>query len=133
MMPLGLSAADAVSRLGPFLSFGSAVELLRTHADHGAAVIYDGPPSSGSSLTFYLDRQHFVIDEPRADATPRASGSTYRLTVADAVEKLGAAQPVFLVTHKTRVPDWQERLTARYHIYHQVSTCGDYVIVSNQP
>jgi hypothetical protein len=36
-----------------------------------------------------------------------------------------------LVEHD-RLPYWQDLLTNRFHIYHQVATCGTYVLLSNQ-
>jgi hypothetical protein len=98
----------------------------RRLGDHGK-VIYEGSPHSGSSLEFYLDRQPLYVVADRAASGRRS------ITAEEAVEESGARHPVYLICEKERAPFWQERLTTRYHIYHQVSTCGRYIVATNQP
>jgi hypothetical protein len=130
-LPLCLAAAEAIARHGPYLSFAATAHLMQPRLGEAGEVIVDAAPRAASSLGFYLDRAPWFIDDaaPQTPAPPRGQ----RTTTADAIERFGAAHPVYLVIHKDRVPTWQEALTARYHLYHQVSTCGDYVVVDNQP
>lgn len=127
MLPIGLSTAETVAQLGPYLSFAAAARLVRERLGTTPEVIYEGSPQSGSSLKFYLDRQPLFI------VPHTAAHGERRITAEFAVEKFGAADPVYLIIEKERAPIWQDLLTTRYHIYHQVSTCGRYVVVTNQP
>ncbi len=128
-LPLGLSVAEADARRGPYASFGTLARSLPFGDD--VELIYDGSLRSGSSLAFYLRRPLSVISE--ANGLAGSKPDERHLTELEALDRFGAAHPVYLVLHKDRIPLWQERLTTRYHIYHQVSTCGAYVVVSNQP
>ncbi|HVG05454.1 MAG TPA: glycosyltransferase family 39 protein [Burkholderiaceae bacterium] len=131
-IPVGLSAAEADARLGPRVSFGTVAQFLRGRLGDTGELIYEGSRRSGSSLNFYLRPPYFVVSEA-IDTPPSLSSAANRLTEMQALDKFGAPHPVYLIIHKYRVPVWQERLTARYHIYHQVSTSGSYVVVNNQP
>jgi hypothetical protein len=55
------------------------------------------------------------------------------MNAPSALERFAAAHPVFLIISKERVPFWQEQLTERFHFYHQETTCGEHVVLSNQP
>ncbi|MFN2474823.1 MAG: ArnT family glycosyltransferase [Chthoniobacterales bacterium] len=125
ILPLDLALAETDAQLGPQFSFGSIAGFLQSRLGEDGEVIYEGTPRSGSSFGFYLDG-HFSVVEPRTSGH-RA------LSEADALERFGTPHPVYLIVQKDRVPFWQERLTERYHIYHQVSTCSSYVVVNNQP
>ncbi|MBA2743327.1 MAG: hypothetical protein H0U43_03305 [Chthoniobacterales bacterium] len=130
-VPLGLSAAEADARMGPEVSFGMLARFVSGALGDDGELIYEGPPRTGSSLDFYLRRQFSVISGPFT--SPASKPPADHLTETEALDRFGAAHPVYLIIHKDRVGVWQERLTARYHIYHQVSTSGSYVVVNNQP
>jgi 4-amino-4-deoxy-L-arabinose transferase-like glycosyltransferase len=118
---VGLSVAEATARLAPFFSFESAASFLRPALDEKSEVLFEGSPQSGSSLNFYLTRAPRIIDERQPNA-------------ADSVlDAMAAPEVVALVVHKSRIPFWQERLTDRFHIYHQAATCGAYVVINNHP
>lgn len=120
MVPVGLSAAEAMARFGPHFSFATAARFLEPRLGDEGEVLYEGSRFAGSSLPFYLEKQLLVIDGRE-------------LTPDFAMEKMAGAHPVYLIIQKERVPFWQERLTERFHIYHQESTCGSHVLISNQP
>lgn len=129
MLPLGLSAAETLVRLGPHFSFAQAARLIAPALGERGEVLVATTPAAASSLSFYLDRQPFFIDH-----TPdEKRANTRHLRSNDAVERFAAGHPVYLIVRKDQIGVWQERLTARYHLYHQISTCGDYAIVVNQP
>ncbi len=130
-LPLGLSVAEADARRGPHASFGTLARSLPASLDDDVELIYDGSPRSGSSLGFYLRRRISVISD--ANGLRDSNAHEHQLTELEALDRFGAPHPVYLILHKDRIPVWQERLTTRYHIYHQVSTCGAYVVVTNQP
>ena len=54
------------------------------------------------------------------------------LSESDTVEKWGAPESVYLLVERDRLAYWQDLLTKRFHIYHQVATCGTYVVLGNQ-
>ncbi|MFL6594764.1 MAG: ArnT family glycosyltransferase [Chthoniobacterales bacterium] len=115
MVPIGLSLAEGMVRFDEQFSLADAATFLRARLGDNGEVLYEGKPMSGSSLRFYLDRPFASVDE------------------GTALEKLSAPRPVYLIVDKDRAAYWQQRLTERFHIYHQETTCGSHVIVSNQP
>ncbi|MDQ2659737.1 MAG: glycosyltransferase family 39 protein [Verrucomicrobiota bacterium] len=119
MVPIGLSIAEGLARFGPYLSFADAGRLLRSRMGESSRIVFEGAPSAGSSLNFYLPRPPTFIDQEAA--------------LSPAPDPLSVKHPVFLIVAKERVPYWQEQLTERFHIFHQEATCGDYVILSHRP
>lgn len=118
MVPVGLSTAEGLARFGSYLSLADAAHFLDPRLGEDGEVLFEGSAFSGSSLGFYLDRPPIFMMPDGQEAI---------------VEKMSTAHPVCLIIAKERVPYWQERLTAQFHIYHQETTCGAYVVVSNQP
>ena len=117
MVPIGLSVAEGLGHFGPYLSFANAARFLQPRLGEDGEVVFEGFALSGSSLRFYLDRP-LLIPPGTEEAI---------------VAKLSEPHPVYLIIAKERVAYWQERLTAQFHIYHQETTCGAHVVVSNQP
>ena len=134
MVPLGLAAADGMARLGPNFSFARAAEFLRIHRGEEGEVMFEGSKWAGSSLGFYLENRLFIVERSRTSTNASAAAADpHRLNQQQALEKMAAPHAVYLIIHKDRVPFWQERLTARFHIYHQVTTCGTHVVINNHP
>jgi hypothetical protein len=48
------------------------------------------------------------------------------------LEAWDQASPIYLIIDEGRVSHWRKLVTNRVHIYHQVTTCGSRVILSNQ-
>ena len=48
------------------------------------------------------------------------------------LEAWDRSDPIYLIVEEDRVPHWRKLITNRVHIYHQVTTCGSRVILSNQ-
>ncbi|MDQ6656254.1 MAG: hypothetical protein M3Y80_10630, partial [Verrucomicrobiota bacterium] len=117
---IGLGAAEAMARYGAQFSFADTAQFIQPHLTEGGEVLYEGSPHDGSSLAFYLDREPLLVDR-------------HHLSTAEALERMNSRYPVFLIMQKARVPFWQQELTERFHLYHQVTTCGQYVVVVNQP
>ena len=123
MVPVGLGMAEGVARSGPSLSLANAARYLAPRLGESGEVLYEGPFFAGTSLRFYLERDPlFVSEKPGALLDSKAT-----------LEKMTRPHPVFLIIQKRRVPFWQEQLTRRFHLYHQVTTCGPHVILSNEP
>lgn len=122
-IPIGLGVADGMARLGAQFSLARAARFLETRLGDEGEVLFEGPRQAGSSLGFYLHRPFIVV----------APSDDLGLTEEQAVEKFAAAHAVYLIIHRDRIPHWQQRLTERFHIYHQVTTSGPHVVINNHP
>lgn len=132
MVPIGLCLAEGASRLAPLFSLADAADFLNPRLGENGHVLYEGPPQRASSLTFYLNRKFFLVNQPpdffdrTDDAREKYLDENFVLTEWD------RAAPLFLIVEQSRLPHWQKLVTARVHIYHQVTTCGPYAVLSNQ-
>ncbi|HEV3409164.1 MAG TPA: glycosyltransferase family 39 protein [Chthoniobacterales bacterium] len=115
MVPVGLSAAEAMARLGSHFSLANAAQFLESRLGHAGEVLYEGSAFAASSLRFHLHKPVLLADEPMI------------------LERFAQPHPVYLITHRRRVTHWQQRLTERFHLFHQEATCGPHVVLSNQP
>ncbi|CAN5581521.1 hypothetical protein BH20VER1_BH20VER1_02620 [soil metagenome] len=122
MIPAGLAAAEGAARLNPYLSLACAAHILQPHLGETGEVLYEGPRASASSLGFYLERPFSIVTEEPGPGT---------LDERAALDRMQAAHPVYLIIDKERVPHWQRLLTGRFHIYHQLATCGSHVVLNN--
>jgi hypothetical protein len=48
------------------------------------------------------------------------------------LKEWASATPVYLIVELDRIPYWRTLLTERFHIYHQVTASGGYVVLCNQ-
>ena len=48
------------------------------------------------------------------------------------LDKWGEPDAVYLIVEQSRADYWKELVASRFHIYHQVTTSGTYVVLSNQ-
>jgi hypothetical protein len=124
MVPAGLAAAEGAARLNPYLSLACAAHFLQPQLGEDGEVLYEGPRASASSLAFYLDRPFAIVTEEPGAATGTLNEET-------AIERMRAEHPVYLIIDKDRVPHWQRLLTERFHIYHQLASCGSHVVLNN--
>ena len=95
--------------------------------------IFEGPPGVASSLGYYLQCPFALVNQvpdPRLPLTPEQR--ELFLEQSSALERWRASRSVFLIIEQDRVNYWRELLTDRFHVYHQVATCGTYVILCNQ-
>src|SRR5207248_10402209 len=133
MIPTGLSMIDGVARMAPYFSLANAARFLNQRLGEKGEVIYEGALHQGSSLVFYLGRKFLVVNSPmNDDSFVGSQSSTVFLDEEAVLEKWAAPEEAFLIIDQGRVSHWQKLLTDRFHIYHQITTCGTYVILSNQ-
>jgi 4-amino-4-deoxy-L-arabinose transferase-like glycosyltransferase len=133
MLPIGLCLIDGVARMAPQFSLAEAARFLDTKLDKNDKVVYEGALDGASSLVFYLHRRFYLVNEPADDEMHIAARDGDISVDEDAVlRKWGEAEAIYLIVQQARVAYWQKLLTERYHIYHQVTTCGGYVVLSNQ-
>jgi hypothetical protein len=133
MVPTGLSMIDGVTRVAPYFSLANAARFLNERLTDKGEVIYEGALHRGSSLVFYLNRKFFLVNRPQNDDSFVSSHQNgVVLTEEDALEKWSAPGDVYLIIEQRRVGYWKNLLVERFHIYHQVTTCGTHVVLSNQ-
>lgn len=132
MLPLGLCLIEGKSRAAPAFSLASAARFLNPRLGEHGQVLYEGPLPKGNTLTFYLNRKFFLVNqEPDFfDQSPAAQEKYFEENFV--LEAWNRSDPIYLIIDETRVPHWQDLVTARVHIYHQVTTCGHYVVLSNE-
>lgn len=133
MMPTGLSMIDGVARMAPYFSLADAARFLNERLGDKGEVIYEGALHRGSSLVFYLNRKFFIVNLPSSDDSfPGVHPSGVVLDLDTVLEKWASPEAVYLIVEEGRIGYWQNVLTERFHVFHQVTTCGSYAVLSNQ-
>lgn len=132
MIPIGLCLAEGMARMAPLFSLAEAARFLNPRLGQTGQVLYEGSLQSGSSLTFYLDQKFFLVNQP-PDFFDQSPGARAKyLDEPFVLEAWTRADPLYLIIRQDRVPHWRRQVIERVHIYHQVTTCGPYVVLSNQ-
>jgi 4-amino-4-deoxy-L-arabinose transferase-like glycosyltransferase len=133
MIPIGLGMIDGVAKTAPYFSLAEAGRFLNANLTGTDKVVFEGPLDDASSLVFYLGRKFFLLDQNRAKEAPLGRPKIDVFVDRDALmKKWGGSEGVYLIVDQSRAAYWQEWLTDRFHIFHQVTTCGTYAILSNQ-
>ncbi len=133
MIPGGLSMMEAVAQIAPYFSLADAARFLNPRLDTGGDTIFEGPLADSSSLIFYLNRKFFLVNQnPRKETPIGKPAIDIFLNEAAVLEKWGRPDAVYLIIEESRADYWKRILTAHFHIYHQITTCGTYVVLSNQ-
>jgi hypothetical protein len=130
MVPIGACLVEGRSRVAPFFSLAKAADYLDPRLGRNGEVIYEGSVRSGSSLAFYLDKKFFLVNE--APPAPDAASQRRYLDEHFVLEAWDRSDPLYLIIDENRVTHWRRLITDRVHIYHQVTTCGSRVVLSNQ-
>jgi 4-amino-4-deoxy-L-arabinose transferase-like glycosyltransferase len=133
MIPGGLSMMEAVAQIAPYFSLADAARFINPRLDAGGDAVFEGPLDDSSSLIFYLNRKFFLVNQNPQKETPIAEPSIdIFLSEAAVLEKWGQPDAVYLIIEETRADHWKQILTSHFHIYHQITKCGTYVVLSNQ-
>jgi len=133
MIPGGLSMMEAVAQIAPYFSLADVARFLNPRLDAGGDTIFEGPFDDSSSLMFYLNRKFFLVNQNPQKETPIGKPSIeIFLNEAAVLEKWGQPSAVYLIIEESRAPYWKRILTAHFHIYHQLTASGTYVVLSNQ-
>jgi hypothetical protein len=133
MIPIGIGMIDGVAKTAPYFSLADAGRFLNAKLAGTDKVVFEGPLDDASSLVFYLDRKFFLLDQNHEKAAPLGRPKIDIFVDRDALlKKWAGSEGVYLIVDQSRAAYWQELLTDRFHIFHQVTTCGTYAILSNQ-
>jgi 4-amino-4-deoxy-L-arabinose transferase-like glycosyltransferase len=132
VVPAGFCLIESGARATPFLSLAEAAQYLNPRLGRAGEVVYEGPLRSGNSLCFYLEKKFFLLNQrPTAFERDPASQAKY-LDEHYVLEAWDRSDPIYLIIDESRVSYWRQLIVQRVHIYHQVSTCGSRVVLSNQ-
>jgi 4-amino-4-deoxy-L-arabinose transferase-like glycosyltransferase len=133
MIPSGLSMVEAVAQTAPYFSLADVARFLNPRLDTGGDTIFEGPLDDSSSLIFYLNRKFFLVNQNPKKETPIGGPSLdIFLKEAAVLEKWGQPSAVYLIIEESRADYWKRVLTAHFHIYHQITSSGTYLVLSNQ-
>jgi hypothetical protein len=132
MVPIGLCLAEGASLIAPAFSLAGAARSLSPLLEERGEVLFEGPLRNASSLTFYLPRKFYLVNQEPDFFDHGADARQKYLDEAFVLEAWNGADPIYLIIQEERVAHWQELITTRVHIYHQVTTCGRYVVITNQ-
>ncbi len=129
MIAPGLAMMDGVARIAPYFSLADVARYLNPQTGD---VVFEGPLDDASSLGFYLNRPFALVNQnPQKDA-PIARKIDMFISEDALLEKWRESAPVFLIIDQPRAPYWQRLLTDRFHIFHQVTSSGTAIVLTNQ-
>jgi hypothetical protein len=133
MIPAGLSMVVAVAKTAPYFSLADVARYLNPRLETGGHAMFEGPLDDSSSLIFYLNRKFFFVNQnPRKEAPMGVAAPDIFLNEEAVLDRWGQPDAVYLIAEQSRADYWKERITSRFHVYHQVTTSGTYVVLSNQ-
>jgi 4-amino-4-deoxy-L-arabinose transferase-like glycosyltransferase len=133
MIPGGLSMMEAVAQIAPYFSLADVARFLNPRLDAGGDTLFEGPLDDSSSLIFYLNRKFFLVNQNPQKETPIGKPSIdVFLNETAVLARWGQPDAVYLIIEESRADYWKRILTAHFHIYHQITKCGTYVVLSNQ-
>jgi hypothetical protein len=133
MIPAGLSMVVAVAKTAPYFSLADVARYLNPRLETGGHAMFEGPLDDSSSLIFYLNRKFiFVNQNPQKEAPMGVPDTDIFLNEQAVLDKWGQPDAVYLIVEQSRADYWKQLVISRFHIYHQVTTSGTYVVLSNQ-
>jgi 4-amino-4-deoxy-L-arabinose transferase-like glycosyltransferase len=133
MIPTGLRMVDGVAQVAPFFSLADAGRFLNGQLGERDLVVFEGPLEDASSLIFYMNKRFSLVNQNAKKEAPLGKSPTDTFLDEETVlQRWAAPDGVYLIVDQGRASYWQKILVDRFHIYHQVTTCGTYVILNNE-
>src|SRR5437879_3503411 len=133
MIPAGLAMIEAVARTAPYFSLADLARFLNPRLDSGGDAIFEGPLDDSSSLIFYLNRKFLFVNQNRHKEAPIGQPSIDLFLNEKAfLDTWAGRDAVYLIVEQGRADHWKELLSNRFHVYHQITTSGTYVVLGNQ-
>jgi hypothetical protein len=133
MIPTGLGMMESVARIAPYFSLADLGRFLNARLDEKGQVLFEGSLNEGSSLIFYLNRKFSLVNQNPKKEAPLGTPSIDIFLDQDAVlKKWSQTDAVYLIVEQERIGHWKQVLTDRFHVFHQVTTSGTHVVLSNQ-
>lgn len=133
MIPSGLCMIEGVARMAPYFSLADVGRFMNMRLDAKDKVLFEGPLDESSSLIFYLNRKFSLVNQnPIKEAPIGAPPVNIFLDENAVLERWRGPEGVYLIIGQERVSHWKQLLIDRFHVYHQVTSSGTYVVISNQ-
>ena len=132
MVPIGFCLAESASRLAPLFSLADAARFLNPRLGQNGEVLYEGPLQRSNSLSFYLDKNFFLVNQTPGPFERDAASQTKYLDEHFVLEAWEDSNPIYLIIEQDRVAHWRRLIIDRVHIYRQVTTRGTRVVLSNE-
>jgi hypothetical protein len=133
MIPTGFSMMEGVARIAPYFSLADLGRFLNASLDEKGQVLFEGSLNEGSSLIFYLNRKFSLVNQNPQKEAPLGTPSIDIFLDQDAVlKKWSQTEAVYLIVEQERIGHWKAVLIDRFHVFHQVTTSGTHVVLSNQ-
>jgi 4-amino-4-deoxy-L-arabinose transferase-like glycosyltransferase len=132
MVPIGFCLAESVSRAAPLFSLADAAQFLNPRLGQQGQVLYEGPLENANSLSFYLKKGFFLVNQKPGSLEQDAAAQSKYLDEHFVLEAWEGANPIYLIVEQDRVAHWRRLIIDRVHIYRQVTTCGTRVVLSNE-
>ena len=133
MIPAGLSMVIGVAKTAPYFSLADVARYLNPRLETGGQAMFEGPLDDSSSLIFYLNRKFFFVNQnPRKEAPIGSPATDVFLNEQAVLNKWSGPDAVYLIVEQSRADYWKKQLVSRFHVYHQVTSSGTYVVLSNQ-
>jgi hypothetical protein len=104
MVPIGLCLAEGASRMAPSFSLAGAARSLSPLLEERGEVLFEGPLQNASSLTFYLPRKFYLVNQ-QPDFFDRSEAARQKyLDEPFVLEAWNRADPIYLIIDEERVP-----------------------------
>jgi hypothetical protein len=132
MIPTGLAMIDGVTRVAPYFSLAPVARFINQRPVKGE-VVYEGSLHQGSSLVFYLHQKFYLVNRPSDDDSfVGVDSANIELDESAVLAKWADPDLIYLITDQSRLPHWQKIINDRFHIFHQVTASGSFVVLSNE-
>ena len=132
MVPIGFGLAEGASRLAPLFSMADAARFLNPRLGQSGEVLYEGPLRRSNSLSFYLNKKFFLVNQTTGPFEQRAASQNRYLDEHFVLEAWDRSNPIYFIIEQDRVAHWRKLIVNRVHIYRQVTTSGTRVVLSNE-
>ena len=97
MVPIGLCLAEGTSRMAPSFSLAGAARFLNPRLGERGQVLYEGPLRDGSTLTFYLQRKFFLVNQEPDFFDQSAAAQEKYLDEPFVLEAWNRSDPIYLI------------------------------------
>ena len=132
MVPIGFGLAESVSRSAYRFSMAGAAQFLNPRLGQHGEVLYEGPLRNANSLSFYLNKKFFLVNQKPGPFEQDAASENKYLDEHFVLEAWDRSNPIYLIIEEHRVDYWRRLIIDRVHIYRQVTTSGSRVVLSNE-
>ena len=132
MVPIGFGLAEGVSRSASRFSMAGAAQFLNPRLGQNGEVLYEGPLRRSNSLSFYLNKKYFIVNQKPGPFEQDAASQNKYLDEHFVLEAWNRSNPIYFIIEEHRVDYWRRLIIDRVHIYRHVTTSGTRVVLSNE-